>query len=137
MKNVTIIFLRMAKLLLFACLVSAVSCTVGKETMGLDSSLLLNCWKHSYEEEVEGGNRIYRPCDYITFPPSRYRESFTFSKNDQSTYSVLAPTDAHYDEEGGWNYDEATQKLTITNAANETVKEFHVLEVSSDKLVLN
>ncbi len=136
MKNATITFLRMTKLLLFALLVSAVSCTVGKEAAS-DNSLMLNCWKHSYEEEIEGGNRIYRPCDYTTFPPSRYRESFTLSENDQSTYSVLAPTDAHYNEEGGWNYDETSQTLTITNADNEMVKKFQVIEMLSDKLVLN
>ena len=94
---------------------------------------LLNCWKHSYEEDVDGF-MIYRPCDYKTFPASRYRNTFKLMESGESSYLVLAPTDRHYMEDGQWTYNASSKVLTISNKSGETQLKCSVVEIAKDKL---
>lgn len=99
-------------------------------------ALLLNCWKNAYEEETEGDLKIYRPCDYTTFGPSRFRNTFTLHENGTSNYLVLSPYDAHYMSEGKWSYDTETKTLSLKNDNDELVDQYEVIELSANKMVL-
>lgn len=69
-----------------------------------------------------------------TFPPARYRNTFTLKENGEVEYTVLAPNDAHSTENGKWTYDANTKRLRITNSANVLVVEYEVLELTDDLL---
>ena len=99
-------------------------------------TLFLNCWIHSYEEDISDEIKNYRPCDYLEFSPSRYRNSFNLEESGSCTFSVLAANDAHYNENGTWNYNAETKILQIQNEDNVVVNEFEVIETEADKLVL-
>jgi len=110
------------------------SCRSHKEIKDEFDPLILNCWKHSYEEEVD--NKIYRPCDYKEFRISRYRNSFTLEKDGKATYLVLSPNDAHYMEEGKWAYTKNTNSLIIKNNRGIQKMNFEIISLSKTKLIL-
>lgn len=98
-----------------------------------ESPLLANCWTHSYEEEAQDGLKVFRPCDYKTFPPSRYRNTFTLNADKTCNASVLAANDGHYSEKGSWTFDADNKILKINNGQLVTYK---VVEIMTDKLVV-
>ncbi len=98
-----------------------------------ENSFLANCWTHSYEEQTQDELKIYRPCAYKTFPPSRYRNTFTLNADNTCQASVLSPTDAHYNQGGNWTFNENTKILEINNGQ---VKIYKVIELTKDKLTV-
>ncbi|HMQ48251.1 MAG TPA: hypothetical protein PKA00_14900 [Saprospiraceae bacterium] len=112
------------------------SCETGKNTLVTADSLLINCWTHSYEEESGGVEKIYRPCDYQEFPPSRYRNTYIFKENNVCEYLTLAPNDAHTTSNGTWAYSKTDNKLIIKQENGVVLAELGVLELAADKLVL-
>ncbi len=62
----------------------------------IDLSLLVNTWTHSREEnKLEIPGETYRPSDYKTFPPARYRQIYKFNADYTCSYLFLSPTDGH------------------------------------------
>lgn len=112
------------------------SCASAKENLNPDSDLLLNCWRHAYEEETGPEEKVYRPCDYTNFPPSRYRATYEFLAEGACRYSVLAPNDAHYMESGSWVYLEEEGQVQLFNSSNELVETLDVLGLKADRLTI-
>jgi len=125
--------LAMAQKIIFLFFIMSIISCKQDET---NNSPFLNCWIHSYEEDNADEIKHYRPCDYMEFAPSRYRNSFDLKENGSCTFLVLAANDAHYSENGTWNYNAETKILQIQNEDNMIVYEFEVLEIETDKLVL-
>ena len=115
-------------------LLTSASCK--NETASAPDPLLLKCWTNAFEEEGQDNTRIFRPCATHTFPVARYRNTFTLKENGEVEYSVLAPNDAHYTENGKWSYDSNSKKLRILNKENGVVSEYVVEELSDDLLKL-
>ena len=101
-----------------------------------ERNVLNKTWTHSYEEDV-ADRLIYRPIDYAQLAPSRYRQVIQLNRNTICNYSVLAPNDAHYMEQGKWTYSESDKKLQLRNATNELKFDFIVVRLESDLLVLS
>jgi hypothetical protein len=121
-----LIIIVVLNMVLFTC------CTQEKVS---DLHLIKKSWTHSGEEENENGYSIYRPSDYKEFPPSRFRQTFDFKDNRVCIYLVLAPNDAHYNQEGVWEYDESIGIITVMNGTD-VVFEFKVLELNKNILKL-
>jgi|SRR5687768_1440243 len=113
------------------------SCRKSSEELG--PAFLINCWIHSLEEQnnVQGPPDIFRPCDYKDFGPARYRHKINLKADNQAEYLVLSPIDAHYTEEGTWEFDDVNSILRILDASGEIFYEYEVLEIQEDKLILN
>lgn len=106
------------------------------EAEQFSQSALVNCWAHAQEEQLQEASAVYRPCDYQTFQPSRYRNTFTLNSDKSATFSVLSPNDAHYSASGTWTFDAKSNALQILNSANEVVRQYTVTEVAADLLLL-
>lgn len=129
MRHSLILTITILILLIFACNKAQIDTTI-------DSSLLVNCWKHSYEEETNDDFDIYRPCIFGETPLSRYRQIFDLRGDQKAEYSVLAPNDAHTTMMGTWNYNSATRMLQILDANGEIAHEYEIMAVESERLLL-
>ncbi len=103
-------------MLTFIVICSALCCTAGKSSNSAAeiNPDLCNCWMHSREEqESNSDDRIFRPCDYKEFPPSRFRQSYTFNSDGSCKYLFLAPTDGHYNKDATFTFDNESKELVI------------------------
>ncbi len=107
-----------------------ISCEKDNEIQNIQVSFLKQTWLHSYEESYN----IYRPNDYKDFSPSRYRQSFTFKDNNICSYSVCAPNDAHYDENGKWNLNTDSNILEIRNSKSKVLYKFKIIDLNKNLL---
>lgn len=110
------------------------SCTEEVQLVETFNTSLLNCWTHSYEEENNTEEKIYRPCDFREFGPSRYRSTYIFEEDNSCQYLVLATNDAHFFQTATWELDEQTQVIVIKGANNEVIQEIEVIELAEDQL---
>ncbi len=117
-------------IMLFFLLVGCKKDSENNETDTYQISLLKKTWEHSYEEL----HNIYRPSDYMDFPASRYRQSFTFKDDNVCYYSVLAPDDRHYEEEGKWKFDPKTKVLEMTNSKSVILYKFKIIKLTENIL---
>lgn len=93
------------------------------------------CWTDSREEySYEDGFKIFRPCEYKRFPPSRFRFKMDLKAGGSCSWLWLAPNDGHRMKPGTWTYDEESKKLVIRDESGKVVKEYVVLEVSGEML---
>lgn len=97
-----------------------------------DESNILGCWTHSYEE----GDGVYRPCDFQTFPASRFRQHFDFKTNGECDYLVLASNDSHYTQTGLWTFNEETKEVRILDGNENVLLSFRIMEASEDHFVI-
>ena len=97
----------MSKLLYVVLIAFLLGCseeTDPVQVSGFES--LTQHWVRSYEEEDSETNAlIFRPQDYKTFPPSRFRAQYIFEPDGSCQWYFLAPNDAHYFRQGEWLLD--------------------------------
>ena len=96
-------------------------------------NLLKKEWIHSYEEETELV-KIFRPSDYKDFPASHYRQSFLFGDENYCKYFVLDAADAHYYEEGTWEFKDNDNLVVIYDSTNHIIHQLEIIELSEDLL---
>ncbi len=102
---------------LLAATLLLLSCdTEIQEAISINDDLLINCWIHAHEEDPADDIDLYIVCDANDLPISRFRKTIDLRSDGTATYLVLSPIDAHYTEEGSWNFDLASQTLEILNA---------------------
>ncbi|UCH64829.1 MAG: hypothetical protein JSW63_09395 [Ignavibacterium sp.] len=99
----------------------------------VDAEELKKRWIHSREEEIDS-IQIYRPADYKEFPPSRYRQVYSFFDDGKCEYLVLAPNDAHYSEDGTWTYNKESRLLVIFNSSHNVLRELKIISLTKDQL---
>lgn len=98
---------------------------------------LLGCWKNSREESKDPAlSTAFRPCDFMEFPPSRFRFSFELKKEGECKMSMIGATDAHYMENGTWTFNKKTNLLELFDKEGNSYRKFEVLRVESDLLDL-
>lgn len=98
---------------------------------------LLGCWANSREESKDPVvSTIFRPCDYMEFPPSRFRFSFELMKAGKCEILRVGPTDAHYTENGTWTFDRKMHLLELFNAEGNNHRKFKVLNLGENLLEL-
>lgn len=98
---------------------------------------LLGCWKNSREESKDPAvSIVFRPCDFMEFPPSRFRFSFELMKAGKCKISMVGPTDAHYMENGTWTFDKKTKVLELFNAEGNSHRKFELLKFEENFLEL-
>lgn len=68
-----------------------------------DLAKLMGCWLDSREENTaESGIRIFRPCDFESIPPSRFRYRIIINDDNTCSWLTLSPNDAHFMTQGTW-----------------------------------
>ena len=98
---------------------------------------LLGCWKNSREESKDPAvSTVFRPCDFMEFPPSRFRFSFELMKAGKCKISMVGPTDAHYMENGTWTFDKKTKVLELFTAEGNSHRKFELLKFEKNFLEL-
>ena len=130
MRNIIPSLLSLFALVLFAC----PKLDPG-QGVDITEDALMGCWMHAYEEEKGESGKIYRPCDFRDFPPSRFRDSMEFMIRGECSYKVLASNDAHHMAAGRWEYLEATKQVKIYDADGKVVKSLQIIKVGDDILV--
>ena len=103
-----------------------------KDSTTIDLSFILKCWTNSREEAAQSSTSIFRPCNYKTFPPSRFRDQIQFELDGKCLYLYLAPNDAHHLVPGKWIYDKPNQNILITDTTGHIVYNFKVISISKD-----
>ncbi len=94
------------------------------------------CWTHSQEEDASGRELTYRPCDYDSFPISRYRAQYTFFEDNSCEYLVLHAADAHYLSIGRWEYDTESFELLVLDSMDNEVVKYELIELEEDRMIL-
>ena len=105
-----------------------------KDSITVDLSLLQGCWTNSREEVTKSSISIFRPCNYKSFPPSRFRDRIQFEPNGKCSWLFLAPNDGHHMVAGNWIYEKTKQNIIITDATGNKVYKFKVISISKDLL---
>lgn len=95
-------------------------------------TLLLKCWTHSHEEN-SAQEAVYRPCDYTTFPPSRFRKVYTFKEDNTVDFNKAGVDDIPTSHTGEWTYDGDANTITITENA-QILEVLEVIELKDDLL---
>lgn len=98
-----------------------------------DLDALKGHWVHAYEEEGPDGYQVYRPREFQDFPASRFRQAFHFKDNHACSFLVLAPNDAHYYQDGHWQYDAAAGIIRVSDEAF-VIHEFRIVELTDELL---
>ncbi len=121
----------------FIILICLATTSCEEDSNNTQISLLKKSWTNSYEESLyEKSFTVYRPSDYMDFPPSRYRQVFNFKEDDICSYSVLAPNDGHYMSDGIWKFYKSKNIIKIFNKDYDVLYEFKILELTEDILKL-
>jgi len=98
---------------------------------------LLGCWTNSREESKDPAvSTIFRPCDFMEFPPSRFRFSFELMKAGNCKISMVGATDAHYMEAGTWAFDKKTKLLELFDGEGNSHRKFEILAMDVTLLEL-
>lgn len=93
---------------------------------------LTQAWLHSHEEDSDG-TMVFRP-ESFPFPPSRGRTGFTLNQDGNASLTGPSPVDATESASGSWSMSKQ-DRLRIQSQSGET-REFEVVELNPDKLVL-
>ena len=105
-----------------------------KDSTTIDLSMIQGCWINSREESSQFSIYIFRPCDYKSFPLSRFRDRIQFEPDGECSYLYLAPNDAHHMVTGKWIYDKLKQNIEITDTYGHIAYKFKVISISKDML---
>jgi hypothetical protein len=109
-------------------------CSFG-QVDSISQSELLGCWTDSREENTQNSNvAIFRPCDFKSFPSSRFRFRMDLKDNNICSWLYLAPDDGHYMKDGTWTFDSITMTLKVFNANAEEIESFVVIATNKDIL---
>lgn len=100
----------------------------------LNTDFLINCWTHSMEEDPDNETQVYRQCDSMVFPASRFRMFMDLKADGTCEYLELSPVDAHQAVKGTWLFDDAQQQLSILNEKGGTVFESKIRTIAADRI---
>jgi hypothetical protein len=92
-------------------------------------------WIHAYDEETDSV-QIYRPSDFKEFQASWFRQVYEFNSDNSCKYLVLSPTDAHYFEDGIWDYTSTNELLKIFDINGNIITEYKIVELNENLLKL-
>lgn len=93
-------------------------------------------WVQSYEEQQpDAAERIFRPADYKSFPPSRFRMQYKFACDGTCEWYSLSPDDAHRFEAGSWSID-AEDGAVLRITAGGTTEAYKIAELTDELLRL-
>ena len=112
------------------------SCSSTKDQEPVPTELFQH-WKHSYEEQITRGQEaIYRPANFISFPPSRFRMQYSFSPDGSCRYFKLSPYDAHTMEPCRYTYSNRLIQVFDLNDGT-LIKTLNVVTLLRNRLVLH
>ena len=98
-----------------------------------DNMTLNKCW--ALGETIDNVMVFYR-CNDERLTPNSFRESYVFQSNNRVKYLVLHPADAHYFEDGFYEYDLETSSLSIIDRNNKPLVNFRILAIQNDQIKL-
>ncbi len=120
--------------LIFILLISF-SCSSNTEMLeSLNTDLLINCWTHSMEEDPDNETQVFRQCDSMVFPASRFRMFMDLKADGTCDYLELSPVDAHQTVKGTWLFDDSQLQLSILNEKGGTVFESKIGTLAADRI---
>ena len=96
---------------------------------------LIGCWTDSREENIQNSNtRVYRPCDFKSFPVTRFRFTMDLKEDNKCSWLYLDPMDAHHMKDGTWTFEKETMTLKIFNIDMVEVKSFVIAVIGENIL---
>jgi thiol-disulfide isomerase/thioredoxin len=108
-----------------------------KTVQTIDQSYLIGSWTDSREEkDLNPDGMIFRPTDYKTFPPSRFRFKMELAKDGTCKYMSLSPTDRHGMANGTWSFNEEINTLTLMNTEGSIIKSYKIETLEKELLLL-
>lgn len=78
--------------------------------------------------------QVYYLCDDERLGFSWFRPTYKFYSNNKCEFLVLHPADAHYMEEGVYEFNLETSRLTVKNMEGDLIANFKVIDIKSDQL---
>ena len=117
--------------LLTILLLSLTTVTFAQEKS--DSQKLLGCWTDSREESTNEFS-VYRPCDYKSFPASRFRFKMVLKEDGKCKWLYLAPNDGHHMKPGSWKILEESRVLTVYAENGRETELSRAFELAEDEL---
>ncbi len=117
-------------LLFFALIISGCNLTDSDQNE-INQNDLQKTWVNSWEEQVDSV-KIFRPENFMEFPTVRFRAIYKFKSNNNLTYRVLAPNDAHYYSEGKWNLQ--NEILSLYDTDDVIFEKYKIVELKNDIL---
>lgn len=98
---------------------------------------VIGCWTNSFEENNRSQDSLLmRQCYSKNFPDSKFRFKIEFNKDNSCEWLELDGNDDPVMKQGSWVYDNDREKLTINYLDGRAVKEFTVLTIEKNLLVL-
>jgi hypothetical protein len=121
------------RLFFFILAITCNQCVAQKASSTLDISSLYNCWTDSREEtSLDSSFSIFRPCDFKSFPASRFRFRIEFKENGECSWLNLAPNDAHYMVQGTWSYDKEKRIITVKDQSGNVFATYKPISIAGD-----
>ncbi|MBK6265505.1 hypothetical protein JKA74_10690 [Marivirga sp. S37H4] len=117
--------------ILLLLIFSVVFTSCKKEDVAATS--IVKCWTLY---ETEGNRSTFLLCDNENLGTSWYRQSYHLQADNVCSYTVLSPSDAHYTEEGTYEYSDTTKFLTIKDEWGDVVVKYSVISIKSNELVM-
>jgi hypothetical protein len=96
-----------------------------------DNISLQKCWSLAERGETF---QVFYNCDDDRLTPSWFRDTYRFYSNNKCEYLVLSPVDAHYMEEGIYDFDVETSILKIENMGGDIINKYILVEIAQDQL---
>jgi len=104
----------------------------------LTSDNLIGSWTDSREEgSLNPNGLVFRPTDYKTFPPSRFRFKMELAKDGTCKYLNLSPTDRHAMVDGIWNYEAESKTLVLMTTKGKVIKSYTISKADNALLLLS
>jgi len=123
----------MKQIFIFTLVIVLYSCKSFQRTEDLTKGFLVECWVNSYEESTpDKGYEVYRPCDYKSFPASRFRFKMELNNDGTCNYFYLAPDDNHKMKPGTWS--NKNKLLKIFNSEGSLIKQFEIIQLEENLL---
>ncbi len=107
------------------------------EPSGFDIQDLYKTWIHSFEEQNNYTQHIYRPINYKEFPASWFRLKYIFEPDSTCQWLVLADNDAHYLQFGTWEITSNNELTMLIYDSTGTLQEyvsFKIIDLQQDLL---
>ncbi len=108
-------------------------------TTSIDPKLLsaVPGWSHARESETEAtGGLLFQPEDGREFPPSRFRQRYTFAADGSCEWLWLAPTDAHAMKPARCEIDPATGVVRFLGEDDSVDHELRIVKLSAEAMIV-
>ncbi len=97
----------------------------------VENASIQKCWVLS---ERGNGFQLYYPCGDERIQTSRFSPAYNFYDSNKCEYLVLSPNDAHYMDEGVYEYNPELSTITVKSTDGGLIAKFKIISLSSTEM---